>query len=176
MLPFRSGPIRIAIVLFFSLAVCLCPAQQPTAKGGKKQQKQQKKAAEAKPDEKIPLPVGHEAKGLVLPDYDAEGRLRGRFEAGLARRINESSVELKDLKVTTFTLDNKPELQIAMSQSLLDLNTRLLTSQHRTTVRRNDFQIEGDSMQFDSIARKGTLTGNVKMVIMGQSGLLPEKP
>src|SRR5438034_505387 len=28
----------------------------------------------------IPLPVGHEAKGLVLPDFDTNGHLRGRFE------------------------------------------------------------------------------------------------
>src|ERR1044072_3604907 len=29
----------------------------------------------------IPLPIGHEAKGLVLPDFDGDGRLRGKFEA-----------------------------------------------------------------------------------------------
>src|SRR2546421_275493 len=29
----------------------------------------------------IPLPIGHEAKGLTLPDFDTEGRLRGKFIA-----------------------------------------------------------------------------------------------
>src|SRR2546421_70694 len=28
----------------------------------------------------IPLPIGHEAKGLVLPDFDGDGRLRGNVK------------------------------------------------------------------------------------------------
>ena len=40
----------------------------------------------------IPLPIGHEAKGLVLPDFDTEGHLRGKFEAGTAHRIDEGHV------------------------------------------------------------------------------------
>ncbi len=32
----------------------------------------------------IPLTVGHEAKGLVLPNYDLKGHLLGRFEAATA--------------------------------------------------------------------------------------------
>src|SRR4029450_10459752 len=35
----------------------------------------------------IPLPIGHEAKGLVLPDLDGEGHVRGRFEGGTGHRI-----------------------------------------------------------------------------------------
>ena len=27
----------------------------------------------------IPLPIGHEAKGLVLPDFDGDGRLKGKI-------------------------------------------------------------------------------------------------
>src|SRR5918911_1220472 len=36
----------------------------------------------------IPLPVGHDAKGLVLPDFDSNGRLRGKFAAKTARRLD----------------------------------------------------------------------------------------
>ena len=51
----------------------------------------------------IPLPVGQEAKGLVLPDFDLEGHLRGKFEAGEARRIDEEHVGFHGLKITTYT-------------------------------------------------------------------------
>jgi hypothetical protein len=119
----------------------------------------------------IPLPIGHEAKGLVLPDFDGEGHLRGRFEAGTAHRIDEGHVGFQQLKITTYTPENRPDLKIDMQTSVLDLNTRILSSQERTTIQRADFNIAGDSVQFDTNTRTGRLIGNVKMVITGQSQL-----
>ena len=54
---------------------------------------------------------------------------------------------------------------------MLDLKTRILSSQERTTVKRTDFSITGDSVQFDTSQRTGRLIGNVKMVISNQSQL-----
>ncbi|MGI9089051.1 MAG: hypothetical protein ACR2HH_15125 [Chthoniobacterales bacterium] len=119
----------------------------------------------------IPLPIGQEAKGLVLPDIDLEGHMRARFEAAVAKRIDADHLAFQGLKMTTFTVQNIPELTIDMPVSKLDLNNRVLTSSARTTVTRADFQIAGDRMNFDTIARKGTLVGNVKMVITDQSEL-----
>ena len=63
-----------------------------------------KAAPSASPGEQsltnIPLPIGHEAKGLVLPDFDAEGHLRGKFEAGTAHRIDQEHVGFEQLKIT----------------------------------------------------------------------------
>jgi hypothetical protein len=120
----------------------------------------------------IPLPVGHEARGLVLPDFDGEGRLRGRFEAGEARRLDQEHIGFEHLKITTYTLENQPDLQIDMKTSVLDLKTRILSSQERTTIRRADFNITGDSVQFDTDKKTGRLIGNVKMVITSQSHLM----
>jgi hypothetical protein len=119
----------------------------------------------------IPLPIGHEAKGLVLPDFDGEGRLRGRFEAGTAHRIDQEHVGFQHLKITTYTPENQPDLQIDMHTSVLDLKTRILSSQERTTIQRADFNIAGDSVMFDTNTRTGRLIGNVKMVITDKSRL-----
>src|SRR5438477_7563776 len=119
----------------------------------------------------IPLPIGHEAKGLVLPDFDGEGHLRGRFEAGTAHRIDQQHIGFQHLKITTYTPENQHDLQIDMRTSVLDLITRALSSQERTTIQRADFNIAGDSMYFDTTTRTGRLIGNVKMVITDQSHL-----
>jgi hypothetical protein len=119
----------------------------------------------------IPLPIGHEAKGLVLPDFDGEGHLRGRFEAGTARRLDQEHIGFQHLKITTYTPENAPDLQIDMQTSVLDLTTRVLSSQERTTIQRADFNIAGDSVYFDTNARAGRLIGNVKMVITDESHL-----
>ena len=120
----------------------------------------------------IPLPVGHEAKGLVLPDFDTDGRLRGRFEAASAKRLDEEHIGFHTLKITTFTPENKPDLTIDLSEAMLNLKTRILSSKERTTIQRADFNISGDSVEFDTNTRTGRLLGNVKMVITTQSQLL----
>src|SRR5437870_2673932 len=119
----------------------------------------------------IPLPIGHEAKGLVLPDFDGEGHLRGKFEAGTAHRIDEEHVGFQQLKITTYTPENRTDLKIDMQTSVLDLKTSILTSHERTTIQRSDFNIAGDSVEFDTNTKTGRLIGNVKMVITGQSQL-----
>ena len=119
----------------------------------------------------IPLPIGHEAKGLVLPDFDGEGHLRGKFEAGTARRIDQQHIGFQDLKITTYTPESQPDLRIDLQTSVLDLKTRVLSSQERTTIQRADFNIAGDSVQFDTNTKTGRLIGNVKMVITDRSHL-----
>src|SRR5437667_8514275 len=119
----------------------------------------------------IPLPIGHEAKGLVFPDFDADGHLRGRFEAETAHRIDQEHIGFQHLKITTYTPESQPDLQIDMHTSVLDLKTRVLSSQERTTIQRSDFNIAGDSVQFDTNSRTVRLIGNVKMVITDKSHL-----
>ena len=118
----------------------------------------------------VPIVAGHDAKGLVLPDFDIKGHMRGKLEAGVTRRLDDEHVEFKGVKFTTFLPESeKPDLQIIMSTSVFNLKTQVLNSSERTTVKRADFEITGDKMQFEMLTRKGTLDGNVKMVVRGKS-------
>ena len=91
------------------------------------------------------------------------------------RRIDDGHIGFQDLKITTYTPEKNVDLQIDLRTSVLDLKTRILSSQERTVVKRSDFNIVGDSAQFDTVARTGRLIGNVKMVITDKSGLLGKK-
>src|SRR5438270_13855517 len=134
MLPSRSGRsanwnwfVPLLSILSLSILIGAGPAFAKS-KGGKKG-KLPAATPSASPGEQsltnIPLPVGHEAKGLVLPDFDAEGHLRGKFEAGTARRIDDGHVRFQHLKITTYTPESRPDLQIDMSTYVLDLKTRI---------------------------------------------------
>jgi lipopolysaccharide assembly outer membrane protein LptD (OstA) len=181
MLPFRDGRsgnwglvVRSLSILLVSLVLIHTPAD--AAKPKAKKQKALTPTPSVSPGEQsltnIPLPIGHEAKGLVLPDFDAEGHLRGRFEAESAKRLDEVHVGFHTLKITTFTPENKTDLTIELSESVLNLKTRILSSNERTIIKRADFNIAGDSVEFDTNTRVGKLVGNVKMVITSQSQLL----
>src|SRR6266404_9352186 len=121
MLLFRSGRFAhrsrfvrlLSILLSISISVAQVFAQ---AKGHKR--KQGRVTPAASPGEQcltnIPLPISHEAKGLVLPDFDSEGHLRGKFIASTARRLDEEHIRFQDLKITTFTSESQVDLQIDM--------------------------------------------------------------
>jgi hypothetical protein len=164
------------IMIFAAAGPAFADKDKGKNKGVKKKKNLASPTASASPSEQsltnIPLPIGHEAKGLVLPDFDLEGHLRGKFVASTARRIDEEHIRFQDLKITTFTPENQTDLQIDMQTSLFDLKTKILSSQERATVKRADFDIVGDSIQFDTNTRTGRMIGNVKMVITSQSHLL----
>jgi hypothetical protein len=173
----RMGRVCLRSTAFASLLLVLILFAQAAigAKPKARKEKATTPAQSASPEQSltnIPLPIGHEAKGLVLPDFDLEGHLRGRFEAASAKRLDEVHVGFHVLKITTYTPDNQTDLTIELSESVLNLKTRILTSNERTVIRRADFNIAGDSVEFDTNTRMGKLAGNVKMVIKSQSQLL----
>src|SRR6266513_1649156 len=180
MLPFRNGRARrvLFLILIATNALAFSAIGQQSKKAGRKKSLKEAASPTATPEagSQVPLPVGHEAKGLVFPDIDENGHLRGRFVAGTARRLDQDHMEFRDLKITTFTEDDQIDLEIAMAESVLDLNTRVLSSPQKTTIKRTDFEIVGDNARFDTAARQGTITGNVKMTITDVSTFSKQKP
>jgi hypothetical protein len=187
MLPCRStrASALLSLLLIFVIALLssanssFAEKEKGKNKPGKKKKNLPSATASASPGEQslthIPLPIGHEAKGLVLPDFDGQGNLRGKFVASTARRLDEEHIQFHDLKITTFTPQSQVDLQIDMQTSVFDLKTKILSSQERATVKRADFNIIGDAIQFDTNTRTGRMIGNVKMVITSQSQLVQQR-
>jgi hypothetical protein len=173
MLPFRSGraglsgaPFAFLLLLLLS---CVALAADKTAKPTPPPLPQKKERP--KPQEgitNVPIPTGHDAKGLVLPDFDPKGNLRGKLEAGVMKRLDDERVQFETVKFTTYNLEKQIEMEILMKTSIFNLKTQVLNSLERTTVKRADFEVSGDTMQFEMLTRLGTLTGNVKMVVHGK--------
>ena len=173
MLPCRSGRfVRSARLSFVLLIVGSCVAFA----GDRKHRKgvPSPTPATSKEDlglKNIPLTVGHEAKGLVLPNYDVHGHLLGRFEAATAARLDENHVHFTDLTMLSYDEHQKPDFNVAMTDAVLNLETRVIESNKRTKIKRADFEIAGDTIQFNTVTRLGTLTGNVHMTIYNQKEL-----
>jgi len=175
MLPFRSGSrfFRGARLSFVFLLVGSC-----LAVGGDR--KHRKAAPSPSPGstskddvglKDIPLTVGHEAKGLVLPNFDLQGHLTGRFEAGTAARLDDNHVRFTDLKIVSYDAKQQPDFNVALQDAVLNLDTRVIDSNKKTTIKRADFEIVGDKVQFNTATHYGTLTGNVHMTIYNQKEL-----
>ncbi len=121
---------------------------------------------EAAPGLQIPVAIGQEIKGIRVPNYDRQGRLTMRFNAASASRLDEDRFDFTDLAVELFEEGGGPAvIQINIPKAIFNRATRLLTSETPSTVRGENFQITGQSLEFDSATRFSRMTGRVVMTV-----------
>jgi hypothetical protein len=113
----------------------------------------------------VPIPVGHDAQGVRLPSFDRDGKLQMMFSIGIARRVDEDHLSMEKTFLETYNKDGSLDLSVQLKTSLLDLNTRIVTSNEPATVRRQDFEVTGDKMEFNTKTHAGKFTGHVRMTI-----------
>src|SRR5437879_5084788 len=135
-----------------------------------KKKKGEEKGAEKQPPKfDVMIPIKHNAKGVKLPYYDVHGKLQMNFEIEIATRIDNDHLQMKMAKMETYDEDGKQSMTIEMPVSILDLNTRVITSKKPVTVRRSDFEITGETMTFDTQIRAGKMIGKVRMLIFNRA-------
>lgn len=125
-------------------------------------------AASASPSPRrfeIPIPINHDAKGVRFPIFDTRGRLQMYFMISKGFRVDADHLDMKNAYMQTYDEHQTPDATIFMTRSLLNLNTRIVTSDVPVIIRRSDFEITGQKMVFNTQTHKGEMTGHVHMVI-----------
>jgi hypothetical protein len=132
-------------------------AKEEKGSSKKKQKKDEKKdaAASTKRADMVPIAKGHDSKGLRIPYYDDRGKLQMTFNIGVASRIDDDHVEMSELEVETYSPTGASEMKIALPKSVLDLNTRVITAKTHVFVQRSDFELTGESMEFNTQTNRG---------------------
>jgi len=145
------------------------PAAAPSAPLSKKAGKGSAGTGKADKDNErmhdIPVSAEHPAKGLKIPYFDNEGKLQMIFVIGVATRLDADHIDMADMQVETFDDQQQHEMYIDLPKSVLDLNTSVITTQKRVTIRREDFVLTGESMEFNTRTKQGGLGGSVRMLI-----------
>lgn len=123
------------------------------------------------PEEKqfeLPVPVGIPVNGIKVPHYNSEGELELVLEAESAQKIDEQNVSFTNLKLEAHDDENR-KIFVDLPQAVLNLDTRILTGDKTVQIRREDFTISGDRIEFNTKTRYGTLKGNISMVISSEN-------
>ena len=123
---------------------------------------------ESKEPQKLafPVPIGHDSKGLKLPTFWPDGKtLKMVFNIGVGTRIDEENVNMQDTQVQTYKEDGTPEMGIDLPTSSFNLKTRVISTQQSVVIEREDFELSGHTMEFNTETREGRLGGGVKMII-----------
>lgn len=123
------------------------------------------------------VPLGAESKGAVIPSFDASGRRTSLITAAVVRRIDDERLWAEKLSVQMFNTDPKNDVRIDLKTAFYHMaGGGVLRSTERSRVSRADFEIEGDTLIFDTSKNQGRMTGNIRMVIFDTSALSGEKP
>lgn len=113
----------------------------------------------------IPVPIGEDIKGIRIPYFGEDGKtLQMTFDAEVARKLDDKHIEMENLKIDAYGDDDK-DFYIEIPKSIFNLETRILTGNNSVLIRRDDFEIVGDAVEFHTKDRFGKILGNVKMII-----------
>jgi hypothetical protein len=112
----------------------------------------------------IPVPEGLPVKGIKVPSYSPEGKLLMMLDAEQARKLDADRIEFENLKIDAYSEDDK-KIYVELPRSIFNLTTRILTSESRVLIRREDFELVGDAGEFYTKNRFAKILGNVKMTI-----------
>lgn len=124
----------------------------------------------------VPVPKGHDAKGLKIPYFGSDGKLQMNFNIGVASRIDDNHIQMSDLQIETFDDEGQHEMAIDMPTSVMDLTTSVISTQKLVTIKREDFELTGNTMQFNTKTRQGGLGGSVRMLIYNLEDETPQTP
>jgi len=152
---------------FFSTLITVAMiAAAPTARAEDPQPKPAPSpaAAEKSADFDIPVPMGIPVKGIKIPHRNDEGKLIMTIEAETAKKLDEKHVEMENMKIDSYDDDGKT-VKIEIPHSIFDLDTRILSGDSQALIRREDFEITGDSVEFNTKTRQATLRGKIHMII-----------
>lgn len=127
------------------------------------------------------VPLGAESKGAVIPSFDELGRRTSLITAAVVRRIDDGRLWAEKLVVQMFNADPRNDVRIDLQTAFYQMAGGILRSTDRSRVSRADFEIEGDSLIFDTVKNQGRMTGNIRMVIfdtgaVSGEGIPPPEP
>ena len=155
------------------ITAMFCLALQPlwcadqvheAAKKEAAEKKQATKAPDGQEGFDVPVPLGIPVKGIKIPHRNEAGKLVMTIEAEIATKLDEQHVDMQNMKIESFDDEGK-KINIELPHSIFNLETRMLTGDQHALIRREDFEITGDSVEFNTKTRYAILRGNIRMVI-----------
>ena len=118
----------------------------------------------------LPVPIGHEVKGLRVPVRNEEGKMEMQFDMETATRLDEQNVEMHTVTIQTYNQQTgKQDAKIELQTSMMNLDTNVITTKEPIRITREDFVLTADGGEFNSKTRQGKVVGNVHLAIYNRN-------
>ena len=125
----------------------------------------------------IPIPVGHDAKGLRLPMRNEQGKLQFILDVEHVLRVDQANVQMHNSIIQTYDdQTGAPSAKIELVNSVMNTETNVITTQDPVVITRDDFRLTGDSAVFNTKTRQGKVMKNVRLIIYNRDELKKKDP
>ena len=125
----------------------------------------------------IPIPVGHDARGLRLPMRNEQGKLQFILDVERVRRLDQANLDMHNSTIQTYDdQTGAPSAKIELVNSVMNTETNVLTTQDPVVITREDFRLTGDSAVFNTKTRQGKVMKNVRLIIYNRDELKKKDP
>jgi hypothetical protein len=123
----------------------------------------------------VPVPIGHEVKGLRVPVRNEEGKMEMQFDMESAKRISDQDIEMHAATIQTFDQQTtKPDAKIELKIAMMNLDTNVIKTTDPVRVSREDFVLTADGGEFNSKLRQGRVVGSVHLIIYNREKFQPK--
>jgi len=123
----------------------------------------------------VPVPIGHEVKGLRVPVRNEEGKMEMQFDMESAKRISDRDIEMHTATIQTYDQQTtKPDAKIELKIAMMNLDTNVIKTSDPVRVSREDFVLTADGGEFNSKLRQGRVVGNVHLIIYNREKFQPK--
>jgi hypothetical protein len=120
----------------------------------------------------IPIPVGHDARGLRLPMRNEDGKLQFILDVEHVVHVDQANVQMHNSIIQTYDdQTGAPSAKIEMIDSVMNTETNILTTQNPVVITRDDFRLTGDGAVFNTKTRQGKVIKNVRLIIYNRDEL-----
>jgi hypothetical protein len=126
------------------------------------------------------LPIGHEHTGMEIPSFK-NGAPSSTVRAASMTRLDDENMFLKKMDIRMFGPPNETEkdMRVQLRTATYHMPSNVVASEERSRISRADFDLQGDSLIFDTATGQGKMVGNVTMILHDSSSLMRtpgEKP
>lgn len=121
------------------------------------------------------LPLGRKNLDVQIPSFK-DGIPSSILKAESLTRVDDSMMTMEQMDIWLYGSNRDSDMRVQLPLADYNMNTQILSSDERSRISRQDFQMEGDSMIFDTVTQQGKMTGRVEMIIFNTSSLVGSKP
>jgi len=110
------------------------------------------------------IPAQRPNRGIWIPSFSSGAR-NSLIEADVVTRIDDYRLIAENMTLHLYGKEPKDHVTVALPIATYHMTQQILRSSERSKVSRADFDLEGDSLIFDTTTSQGRMTGNVRMTI-----------
>ncbi|MEN3943149.1 hypothetical protein WJU23_17760 [Prosthecobacter sp. SYSU 5D2] len=110
------------------------------------------------------IPLGFVNKNVVVPSFK-DGKPSSLLTADTLTRLDEELLSAVNVVVEVYAEDPAATLRVDLKSAVYNMPDQIMRSGERSRVSRADFEMEGDSMVFDTAHSIGSMKGRVRTLI-----------